>query len=67
MPDRRADSGDGAKDARFQDLIRLSTTLFWDAYLRGDRSAKAWLQGDDFPKAMAADGTVERKNATDQE
>jgi hypothetical protein len=29
------------KDALFQDLIRKSTTAFWDAYLRGDAEARA--------------------------
>src|SRR5436305_1854098 len=33
----------GEKDALFQNLIRQGTIAFWDAYLKGDAEAKAWL------------------------
>jgi dienelactone hydrolase len=48
-------------DARFQDLIRQSSIAFWDAYLRGDAKARAWLANGDFEKVMGADGTFEKK------
>jgi predicted dienelactone hydrolase len=50
----------GKQDARFLDLIRMSTTAFWDAYLKADRKALAWL-GADFLKVLGGDGTFEKK------
>jgi hypothetical protein len=32
-------------------LIRALSTAFWDAYLRNDKEAKAWLDGDG-PKSV---------------
>ncbi len=49
-----------AKDARFQELICLSTTAFWDTYLRGDAKAKAWLL-ESFKGTLGADGKFEMK------
>jgi len=50
------------RDARFQDLIRMSTVAFWDAYLQHDPAAKKWLNGG-LDRVMAADGTFEKKSA----
>ena len=36
----------GSKDAAFQSLILTATTVFWDAYLKGDRQDKAFLAGE---------------------
>jgi predicted dienelactone hydrolase len=55
--------GGEAKDARFRELIRMSSTAFWDAYLRGDAQARAWLEGEGFRRALASDGTFARKAA----
>jgi predicted dienelactone hydrolase len=55
--------GGGAKDDRFRDLVRMSTTAFWDAYLKGDGRARAWLEGEGFRRALGADGTFERRAA----
>jgi dienelactone hydrolase len=49
-----------AKDEQFQKLICASSTAFWDAYLRGDSAAKAWLR-DDFKAVLGSDGTFEVK------
>lgn len=49
-----------AKDARFQELICSSSTAFWDAYLRGDAKAKAWLLGR-FKGTLGPDGKLEVK------
>jgi predicted dienelactone hydrolase len=46
-----------AKDARFHDLIRMTSTAFWDAYLRNDARARAWLEGEDVRQALGSDGT----------
>jgi hypothetical protein len=48
------------KEKLFKDLICESSTVFWDAYLKGDAKAKAWLTND-FKAALAADGTFEIK------
>lgn len=51
------------RDARFQKLIRMGTTAFWDAHLKKDPAAKAWLAEGGFETAMGADGTFEKKAA----
>jgi hypothetical protein len=51
--------GDGAKDPLFHDLIRESTTAFWDAYLKGDAAAETWLAGGGLRDVMGKDGRLE--------
>jgi hypothetical protein len=53
--------GSPEKDARFQELILMSTTAFWDAYLKGDAAAKSWLAGGGFKTALGPEGTFESK------
>ena len=53
--------GSGAKDPLFHDLIRASSTAFWQAYLANDVRAKAWMTGDGFPLLLGQNGKVERK------
>jgi len=53
--------GDGTKDPLFHDLIRQSTTAFWDAYLKGDAEAMAWFSGDGFARLLGANGVFEKK------
>lgn len=48
------------KDEQYHDLICASSTAFWDAYLRGSPSAKAWLFND-FKSVLGSDGTFELK------
>lgn len=47
-------------ERRFQELIRESSTAFWDAYLRGDARAKGWLTNE-FKGALGTHGTFEMK------
>ena len=42
-------------------LIRTATTAFWDAYLKSDRRAKAFLVGEGLAKTLADKATLERK------
>jgi predicted dienelactone hydrolase len=58
-------AGQGKKDALFQDLIRQSTTAFWDAYLRADAAAKIWLTGGGFESTLGSDGKFEKKTKHD--
>jgi predicted dienelactone hydrolase len=48
------------KEKHFKELICESSTVFWDAYLKGDAKGKAWLTND-FKTVLAADGTFEIK------
>ncbi|MDB6057800.1 MAG: hypothetical protein JWO95_1644 [Verrucomicrobiales bacterium] len=52
-----------AHDAIFQKYIMQGSTAFWDAYLKGDQSAKTWLAGGGFKKALDSEGTFEEKLA----
>jgi len=58
---QRLRGGDGKKDPLFHDLIRKSTTAFWDAYLKGDAAAKKWLAEGGFREVMGKDGRLEIK------
>jgi predicted dienelactone hydrolase len=46
-----------------QDFIRMSSTAFWDAYLKGSTEARQWLAGGGFESALADNGTFEEKLA----
>jgi predicted dienelactone hydrolase len=50
----------GEKDAEFQKLIKESSLAFWDAYLKGDAKAQAWLK-DDFDDVLGENGSFETK------
>lgn len=56
-------SSRAAHDLIFQKYIKESSTAFWDAYLKGDQSAKAWLARGGFKKALDGEGTFEEKLA----
>ena len=47
-------------DEKFQRLIQQSSTAFWDAYLRDDAKAKAWLT-DDFKRVLDDAGQFEMR------
>jgi len=49
------------KDAVFQELIRMSSTAFWYAYLKDEARAKAWLAKGGLKECLAENGTFERK------
>jgi dienelactone hydrolase len=51
----------GEKDVLFQRYIRMSSTAFWDAYLKQDKKAKEWLTGTGFEKTLGAEGKLEKK------
>lgn len=53
--------GDGTHDAEFHRLIQESTTAFWDAWLKEDAAAMAWLKDDGFSDALGDLGTFEQK------
>jgi predicted dienelactone hydrolase len=49
------------KDPRFRRLIALASAAFWDAYLKGDRRARAWLKNGGLKRLLAQDGRLEMK------
>jgi len=51
----------GNEDEHFQSLIRVSTIVFWDAYLKNKPTAKAWLKNGGIRKLMGQDAVVEMK------
>lgn len=55
----RRDSIENRKDEHFQSLIKVSTTAFWGAYLKGDQEAKIWLKKGGLVKFMGDDAVVE--------
>ncbi len=53
--------GPNALDAEFQKLICASSTAFWDAWLRGNTEAHAWLMDGGFARQLGAAGVFEKK------
>ncbi|MCX7886347.1 MAG: dienelactone hydrolase family protein [Verrucomicrobiae bacterium] len=51
----------GIGGAKHLELIRQITTKFWDAHLKQDKAAQAWLSGDGLQKLVGSDGVVEQK------
>lgn len=56
--------GDGTRDALHHDLIRMGSTAFWNAYLREDNAARAWLAEGGFAQALGEAGSFEAKAGT---
>ena len=48
-------------DAKFQPMICMSSTAFWDAYLKDDAKAKAWLAEGGFAAVLGDAGKFEEK------
>jgi predicted dienelactone hydrolase len=49
------------RDPRHHKWICEMTTKFWDAFLRGDAKAKAWIERGGLKELLGDDATVERK------
>jgi predicted dienelactone hydrolase len=58
---RQRPRGGGEHDTVFQDLIRQSSLAFWEAYLRPNPHAKAWLSAGGFATVLGTHGTFEHK------
>ncbi len=56
--------GPQEKDDVFHDLIRMTTTAFWDAYLKDDPQAKHWLGDGGVESTLGKNGTFETKGLT---
>ena len=53
--------GSGEKDALFRGIIEQASTAFWDAYLKGNSQAKAWLAEGGFQTFLGENGTFEKR------
>lgn len=59
----RADPAAAEKDQAFHAEICRSSTAWWDAWLRHNDSAKAWLMDGPFAKELGKDGTFEARQS----
>jgi predicted dienelactone hydrolase len=59
----RTGPGDRTKDAEFQRCIKQVSLAFWDAYLKNDGSARAWIGGRELKEYLGKLATVESKMA----
>jgi hypothetical protein len=50
-----------AKDPLFHNLILQGTTAFWDACLKADPKARAWLANGGYAAVLGKDGVLEEK------
>ncbi len=53
--------GENEHDKAIHNYIRMFTTAFWDAYLRGDKKAQKWLAGESAAACLAGNGVLEIK------
>ncbi|MCP5559170.1 MAG: dienelactone hydrolase [Verrucomicrobiaceae bacterium] len=59
---QRAMPGEGAKpNPNHHRVILALSTAFWDAYLKGDATAKAWLEGEGPRTVLEKDDKWQRK------
>jgi predicted dienelactone hydrolase len=59
-----SDAGSGGRrDPADWPLVRSGSTAFFDAYLRRDERALAWLRDGGFARLVGSDGTFEHKRA----
>lgn len=57
----RASRENRERDPEFHALIQKTTTAFWDAELKGDERARAWLDNGGLAAACAGLGKLEHK------
>ncbi len=57
----RGKIGNTKRDDELQKMICIGSTAFWDAYLTGDPSAKAWFTDGSFERVLGGEGKFEKK------
>jgi predicted dienelactone hydrolase len=57
----RAREKEKPTDPRHQEIIRIASTAFWDAYLKDDARARDWLRNGQFKSTLNADGSFEQR------
>jgi len=50
------------KDERFRQLIKAASLAYWDAELRGDAQARAWLTGPGLATFAGSDAEIQSRN-----
>jgi dienelactone hydrolase len=58
---RAAGAKGGERDPVYRQAIEASSTAFWDAYLKGNAKAKAWLSGGGLEAALGGEGKLDKK------
>ena len=53
--------GLGPRGSAVTDVVKLTSTLFWDAFLKDSEPARAYLQSDELPKDAGGSYAVEKK------
>jgi predicted dienelactone hydrolase len=61
-----ARASNGSHDAMYQRLIAECTAVYWDAYLKDNAAAKAWLAGGSLETHLSGVGRLEKKTGPDQ-
>lgn len=56
--------GSHEKDPCFHDLVKISSTSFWDAHLKNNSAAKKWLADGGLNTLLGQDGSLEKKEKT---
>ncbi len=49
------------QDGPLDEIIRMSTTKFWDAYLKEDSASRAWLTDGGLTSILGVKGKLEKK------
>lgn len=58
----RGKLADNPKRNVHEDIIKIATLAYWDAYLKNDSAAYKWLTGGDFTTWLGDDGTFLHKS-----
>ena len=53
--------GGSEKEKTFHSLIKMGSIAFWDAYLKGEPEARAWLSRGGFAGVLGDEGVFEEK------
>ena len=61
LPIRRLPGDTEKRNPNHHRVILALSTAFWDAYLRGDPAANAWLDGDGPKSVLEKDDQWEKK------
>ncbi|BBO99808.1 alpha/beta hydrolase family protein [Sulfuriferula nivalis] len=59
--DRVANTGDAGRAHSFHQVILAFSTAFWDAYLRGDKTARSWLSSKAASALLERDDHLQNK------
>ena len=58
---RRSQLASAQRESEIQDYVKMASLAFWNAYLKGDRRAKAYLESNALADYAKGTLTVDRK------